>query len=216
MREVAFLLYMWTQVTIIIYSNKANALFLGLHTIATELLDLFVVFLLTIMVTTYCTSVRSVSRKMDILTWKVFLCVGGRFNQENTIVAAFPWSGKLSNPCISARWSKSFNIHHILRTGTWLIEHSGRCCSLFWQFYRDLGHKLSKKTSWIGKKLTQWQQFTYLRVTGDMPTKLRMENCLQQTRLQYATTEICLILYKNAYTSQPGGQWAWMLTIFCT
>jgi len=35
-------LYMWTQVTIIIYSNKANALFLGLHTIAT--LDLFVVF----------------------------------------------------------------------------------------------------------------------------------------------------------------------------
>ena len=61
----------------------------------------------------------------------------------------------------------------------------------------------------------QQRLLIYFRVTGDMPIKLRKEHCLQQTRLQNATAENCLIFYKMR-ASQQGGQQAWMLTIFHT
>jgi len=64
------------------------------------------------------------------------------------------------------------------------------------------------KHCWLAKKWlygdnTKKHQglLIYPRVTGDMPTKIRKEHCLQQTWLQYATAENTSILYKNACIS---------------
>ena len=45
-------------------------------------------------------------------------------------ISCIPCNGNLENsPCISARWSMSLDVQHILHTGTWLRgEHSGKFC----------------------------------------------------------------------------------------
>ena len=111
------------------------------------------------------------------------------------------------NPCISARWSTSFNVYQILHIGTWLRVNILAMLQHIQQFYCALGLKLlkaspvSKKWCYGDNTKKQLRLLIYLRVTEDMTTKLRKEHCLQQTRLQYWTAKIWLILYNDACIS---------------
>jgi len=88
----------------------------------------------------YSPLIGSASQKINILKiiCKVLSCVGVGLIKKTLLwqqIFFIPCSGNLENcyqnPFISARWSTSFNVHHILHTGIWLKgENSGKCCSI--------------------------------------------------------------------------------------
>ena len=75
------------------------------------------------------TSLGSTNQKIDILkiTRKVLSCVGVALSRKHYYGSKFHafFVVEISKicyqiPCISARWSTSFKVYHILHTGSWL------------------------------------------------------------------------------------------------
>ena len=140
--------------------------------------------------------VWSANQQINIIkiACKVLSCVGARKLYHGSKFHAFLVVEILKirsqNPCISARWSTSFNVHHILHIGTWLrCEHSSKCCSVSCNsvVLRVINWRKHCRSMKDDNQTTITRNYKFLGVTGDAPTKLGEEHWLQQTKSQNAT-----------------------------